>query len=237
MKFIAHRGYSAKFYQNSELAFIKAGEEKFFFGVETDIRLTKDRVWVCCHDDNPFEDNDLRVSEINIDVALSSTLKESKKGKADWDESLRICTLERYLEINVEYNMVPVIELKSRADEEAIKNLVELADRICGGDVIYIGYSVEDLLKIKKIRPDAKIQALCKTFYGARKYLDMGLDIDHFFLTFTKATFAKARNLGREVNVWTIRSLKEANKFVKLGVDYITTDYSYKGIFEPTLKK
>lgn len=229
MRFIAHRGYSAKYYQNSEEAFIKAGEENFFFGVETDVRLTKDKVWVCCHDDNPFRNNSLRVSKVNIDVALSSELKKSKKGMAKWNGPVYLCTYKRYLEINAKYGMTPIIELKCKdIDDDSIKNLVELADKICAGKVIYIGYSGKDLLRIKAIRPNAKVQVLCKSPYGGNKYLNMGLDIDHMAFTFSPSLLKKARKLNREVNVWTIRSLIGAKIFVKLGVDYITTDYSYK---------
>ena len=50
MKNLAHRGYSAKYPENTMEAFIKA-YEKGFDGVETDVHLTKDGVLVLIHDE------------------------------------------------------------------------------------------------------------------------------------------------------------------------------------------
>ncbi len=45
---IAHRGYSGKYHENTELAFTKPAEHGSG-GAETDIRVTKDGVYVCSH--------------------------------------------------------------------------------------------------------------------------------------------------------------------------------------------
>ena len=66
-KYIAHRGHSGKYYDNTEESILAASENVFFDGIETDIRLTKDKVWVCVHDDNPFIDKDILVSNSNYE--------------------------------------------------------------------------------------------------------------------------------------------------------------------------
>ena len=48
---IAHRGYHVKYYENTKEAFIEASKGNFY-GIETDIHLTKDGVWVTHHNDD-----------------------------------------------------------------------------------------------------------------------------------------------------------------------------------------
>ena len=62
--FIAHRGYSGKYLQNTEEAFIEAVRHGSG-GIETDVRVTKDGVLVVNHNDEAvFEDGtELLVAE------------------------------------------------------------------------------------------------------------------------------------------------------------------------------
>ena len=48
---IAHRGASSIERENSNPAFVVAGA-KSYYGIETDIHLTKDGKFIVCHDDN-----------------------------------------------------------------------------------------------------------------------------------------------------------------------------------------
>ncbi len=50
-KMIAHRGLSGLEQENTVLAFIAAGNRSYF-GIETDVRITKDKKFILCHDDN-----------------------------------------------------------------------------------------------------------------------------------------------------------------------------------------
>ena len=46
----AHRGLSARFPENTELAFREAAKVKLYRGMETDVQMTSDGVLVCMHD-------------------------------------------------------------------------------------------------------------------------------------------------------------------------------------------
>ena len=52
VKMIAHRGLSGLEKENTIAAFIAAGN-RTYYGMECDIHLTKDNVFVVCHDDHP----------------------------------------------------------------------------------------------------------------------------------------------------------------------------------------
>jgi len=72
MKFIAHRGYSQKYKENSSKAFQKALEHNINM-IEADIRLSKDKQWVVTHDPTLF-----RLTHIDkwVDQVKSNTLKK-----------------------------------------------------------------------------------------------------------------------------------------------------------------
>ena len=48
---IAHKGYHVKEVENTYDAFVEAGKRSFY-GIETDIYMTKDSYWICNHDNN-----------------------------------------------------------------------------------------------------------------------------------------------------------------------------------------
>ena len=55
-KLLAHRGYSAKYPENTLLAFKKAFEKKAD-GIECDLQKSKDNKFVIIHDDIPGSDH------------------------------------------------------------------------------------------------------------------------------------------------------------------------------------
>ena len=46
----AHRGLSHRYPENTVLAFKEAAKVPYFYGMETDVQMTKDGVLVCMHD-------------------------------------------------------------------------------------------------------------------------------------------------------------------------------------------
>ena len=98
MKIYAHRGYSEKFPEGSKIAYleaVKAGAD----GFECDVRLTKDREIVCCHD------RSLRRIAGKNTVISQSTLAEIK-------EHTEILTLSELLDIAISHRKDLLIETK-----------------------------------------------------------------------------------------------------------------------------
>ena len=62
---VAHRGFSAVAPENSDEAFIKAGEAESF-AAECDIQLSKDNVWIVNHNDSidDMTDGEGKISEM-----------------------------------------------------------------------------------------------------------------------------------------------------------------------------
>ena len=227
-KYIAHRGLSSIYYQNSEAAFVAAGKSDFFFGMETDVWLTADGKWVCCHDSHPFDDLSISIKKITLEEAKKLPMDPMRKRGVEMTEDSYICTLERYLEINKEYNKVPVIELKNIPNDEELKGLIEIVKDMVGlNNAIFISFHFTNIERILKFAPDARGQVLVTYPVQARHYAKKGYDVDQMFLYAYPWVKNSVHRKGREINVWTVNSKFMANKFEKHGFDYVTTDCDF----------
>ena len=124
----AHRGLSNQFPENTALAFREAGKVPYFYGMETDVQMTKDGVLVCMHDYTLDRTTDFtgKVS----DYTWAELRKAWIDGGTGWNEKytqkLRIPTFKEYLKICKKYNLVPYVELKLISNEGIRKTIETL---------------------------------------------------------------------------------------------------------------
>lgn len=224
VKFIAHRGLSSEYYENSERAFIAAAASDFFYGIETDVYFTADGVAVCSHDDNAFADGSVAITESNYaDIALLP-LKTDEYGYA----SDAICTFERYLEIASSGDKVAVIELKQPdLSAEQIELLTSTASRICGDDFVMISFSAKHVKNVEKIDVGLITQRLANNAFAGWFAAMNGYNVSLAASAVNGYMVELAHRRGREIGVWTVNTVEEMKKFVELGVDYITTDFDF----------
>ena len=104
---IAHRGHSAKQPGNTEAAFISAIKNGSG-GIETDVRITKDGVFVVNHNDEvKFTDGtELLVADSTYVELTQKPIFNDKS-----DEVCYLCTFERYIDICKQGNMICFIKL------------------------------------------------------------------------------------------------------------------------------
>jgi len=76
---IAHRGYSARYPENTLLAFEKAIEAGADY-IETDIRLSRDGIIVCCHDANleRIAGDPRNIAEMNLNELRAISLPQGQ---------------------------------------------------------------------------------------------------------------------------------------------------------------
>ena len=123
----AHRGLSNQFPENTVLAFREAGKVPCFFGMETDVQMTKDGVLVCMHDST------IDRTTNGTGKVSDYTWKELRKfwidGGTGWNDKythkLRIPTFKEYLKVCKKANLVPYVELKL-ISPEGIKKTIEM---------------------------------------------------------------------------------------------------------------
>lgn len=232
-KFIAHRGLSSLYYQNSEEAFIAAAKSGFFYGIETDVWLTVDGHWVCCHDASPFENRDIKVASVSLDKVQTLPMNPKKWGNARQRGLSYICTTRRYLEICKEYGKVAFIELKTVPGLADLTTLVDLTAEVLGlENAVFISFHARNLERLKRMDRGIRVQILTSTWVQSRFYISRGYDVDQNVLGVNAVRINKVHQQGREINVWTVRNLASATRFYNAKADYITTDYDYSRWFK-----
>ena len=226
-KFVAHRGLSSTYYQNSEAAFKAAGESDFFFAIETDIWRTNDGIWVCAHDIDPFQDKSVKLHDITYNQAVSIPLDPNLSGEAIVLGDVYLCDLERYLDICIEYNKMPFIEIKYVYDVEYLEELLEIIESKINLDrVQFISFEMQNINNLKSLDKKLRLQILTSNSLLAVAYsknMDIGVRQD----ILTENLIETSHSKGYQVNVWTVNDQELVDKYINWGVDYITTDYIY----------
>ena len=109
---IAHRGLSGIEVENTNSAFVGAGNRSYY-GIETDIYRTADGHFVVSHDNNLKRIAGVDVFVENATLAELQDIvlfdKDGTKGRID----LRLACLESYISICKKYEKHAILELKS----------------------------------------------------------------------------------------------------------------------------
>ncbi|MBO5286074.1 MAG: hypothetical protein J6B16_04170 [Clostridia bacterium] len=239
IKVIAHRGLSAFETENTLAAFIAAGNHSYY-GIETDVHVTKDGKFIIIHDDNLLRSAglDIVIEESNYDDLKKIKLFEVNAGVLDGDGTvltnkkrtdLLMPDLDEYLLICKKYSKQAILELKNPMTEQNISDIVKIAedcDYFKG--ITFISFAIENLVYLKKMRPDADVQFLsCNREDFAKKLpivleYKMDVDLGYWLLTEEDVNTLHAKNI--KINVWTPSKIEDAVKFDNWGVDFITTN-------------
>ena len=126
---VAHRGLSGLETENTNAAFVAAGNRSYY-GIETDIHKTADGKFVVCHDDNlkRIAGEDLNVESVSLGVLQNIILTDKDGTKSRLD--LRLGFLENYISICKKYEKHCVLELKSEFTEEETAKFIEISSRV-----------------------------------------------------------------------------------------------------------
>lgn len=220
---IGHRGYSSKYYQNTEAAFIGAAEHGSG-GIETDVRITADGVLVCSHDGTAhFKDGVSRNISDSTYEELTAHPIDTNKGKTD----SYICTFERYLEICRDNNMICFIELKGEFPDDKLKECFELAEKIYDLKMCELqSFDINNLIKAHEMFPELKIMLT----YGKddendyRVCFEYGFDIDMDYRVLSKEIVKEFHDRGLTVGAWTANAPYTLAYCYWFSPDYIESD-------------
>ena len=222
---IAHRGRHDKYFENTLNAFKEAARGDYF-GIETDIHLTKDNYWVVHHDPDFLSGGQKYViAEMYKDELLILTLDNDQN-----DKEAYIPLFEDYLEICKESGKRPIIEFKPKNPKlKYIKQVVKFVNESMGIDnVHFIAFYPWPLIKLRlKYGKKVHLQQLLeeghyKTLYKWAKFFKMDIDIEDKLLTTELVEIFHKKNL--KVNCWTVDDKEMLRKLEDWGVDYITTN-------------
>lgn len=222
---IAHRGLSKLEVENTIPAFSLAAEHSYY-GIETDIRKSKDGTFFAIHDADTR-----RISKENIIISESTTEQIRQIELLDMSGNVsanyKIPTLTEFIQICKTKNKIAIVELKDLFSAEDIMTICDLIkDEEYLQNTIFISFLLENLLTLREQYPDQPAQYLISSYSNelVELLVENNLDLAIHYKKITKTRVNKLHDKGIKINVWTVDSPKNAQTFVNLGVDYITTN-------------
>ncbi len=216
-RLVAHRGVHTGGIPENSLASLAKAREIGAWGSEFDLWISADNVIYINHDGT--------IDGKNIQFSTSADLASVRLSNG---ESLP--TLETYLDkVCEDDRLVPVIEIKTHQERARNTRCVDDAvamvkSKHLDDRAVWIAFDLDNCKRVHELLPGAMVQYL----NGDRSPAELKalgiMGVDYQTGLVDAALVEKAHSLGMEVNVWTIKTVSEAHKFMALGCDILTTD-------------
>ena len=229
---VAHRGFhqfetSAENSVSAMQLAIKLG----FEGTEFDVQITKDDVAIVFHD---AKMQGLTICETPFDTLRKQPAFTLRSGETvpRFDEFMAACSHALQEQRSSEKRTRLFFEIKPQASSVQRHHLIGQIIETIGkyqlhDDIFFISFDLEACLLLTQLMPDIPV-AYLEGDLSPAVLKEKGItDIDYHWSTFVDHPewVEEAHNLGMTVNVWTVNTPEKAMEMLRLGVDYITTDY------------
>lgn len=223
---IAHRGSSGLERENTNAAFVAAGNRSYF-GIETDVHVTSDGKFILFHDDTTE-----RLTSQNFVVEQTGFETLRNLAITDVDgvterQDIRMPSLEEYISICKKYDKTAVLELKNNMAEKHIREMCHQIEEFDYLDkMIFISFDLDNLLALRRMYPNASIQYLTRKADGdvIKVLKENNFDLDIKYTALTREIIQKLHDEGVKVNCWTVNDKEDAERLIAWGIDFITTN-------------
>ena len=229
VRMIGHQGVHHLEVGNTCSGFVAAGN-RTYWGIETDVHVTKDGQYIIIHDDNTKASTgaDYVVEETDCTTLRSLTLLDYTDGGGHTRGDLRLPLLSEYIRISRKYGKVAVLEIKNPVAPIHIKGIVEEITALGWlENTVFISFSYDNMVELRRLLPNAKLMFLT-THAPNQELVDMllpyRLDLDIAWTVLTREGVDLMHANGIEVNVWNVDEVELAERLLSWGVDYLTTD-------------
>lgn len=230
IKMIAHRGFSGYAPENTIPAFRLAGSNKYW-GAECDVQETSDGKFVIMHDDTVDRMTNGTGSVSSKTLIQIKNLTIDSGNFIEFNPTLRVPTLEEYLQICKECGLIPVIELKS-IKIASIPNFLDILNSHQVLDCcLIISFDKSILEAIRMENEKVEIAYLSNTMtsaditYCSEKRFH--INVEHTAIT--KALIEEAHKKDVLVGAWTIDDKTTIDILISNGIDFITTNGYIRG--------
>ncbi|MBQ6867942.1 MAG: hypothetical protein IJO16_04625 [Clostridia bacterium] len=229
VKMVAHRGLSGIERENTNPAFVAAGNRSYW-GIETDVHKTLDGQFIIIHDETTERVTDGKVN-INIEESPYDAVRDlvlpDKDGSLN-RQDIRIPLFIDYIRICKKYEKIAVLELKNPFADEDIAKIVDIIkEEKYLENVTFISFDFNNCAVLRKMLPEQSIQWLTyKEIDEAaiNNILEHKLDIDAHYKLLSRELIEKLHARGVTVNCWTVDDKEMAEKLIEWGVDMITSN-------------
>ena len=226
---VAHRGASGLERENTNAAFIAAGNRSYW-GIEADVHKAANGQYVIIHDDTTFrvsgERCDLNVQEYPFSAFSGLTFPDLDSSFTRRD--LRMPLLAEYIQICRKYEKTAVLELKTLFTREELLEIIQIIQNFYYlPHVVFIAFDINNCINIRQLLPEQRIQWLCGdsiTEEDLRLLCRYNLDLDIEYHHLSRKLVGALHSSGLQVNCWTCNDPAEAESLIDIGVDFITTN-------------
>lgn len=230
--FVGHRG-SYTGVMNTAEAFRNGILKYGYTGLECDVRTTRDGYYVISHDESTEKvGGSLVVANSTLAELLAETYRQTRSGQT---YTGHLCTVDTFLQICVDHNAFPVLELKwstgiNNNDMSRFAGLYALIEKYGLTDRAIIFTSMKKSLEyVRTHYPQLQCQYLCYTLDEAKLAwckqwgIHPSVQSGGMDLLWVK----RCRDAGLQVAVWTINSEEAYRKHGAMGCSMMTCDYLY----------
>ncbi|MBE7045281.1 MAG: hypothetical protein E7397_07100 [Ruminococcaceae bacterium] len=229
VRMVAHRGLSGIERENTCPAFVAACNRSYY-GVETDVHITKDGKFVIIHDETT-ERVTLKAYHINVEESdysdVENIILPDLDGTTD-RKDIRIPLLKEYIMVCKKYGKTCVLEIKNHFEEKDIEKLVDqIKESEYIDHVIFISFDFENCVNVRKLLPQNDVQFLTSeeiTDELIQQLCENKLDLDIYYKRLNAENIGILHEKGIKVNCWTCDDKDAAEKLISYGVDFITTN-------------
>lgn len=223
VKFIGHRGFSAHAPENTIPSFRLCGSNNYW-GAECDIRETSDGKFVLMHDDTVDRTTNGTGTVSSKTLAQIKALTIDAGNNISANPTLRVPTLEEYLQICRKHSLVPIIELKAMTSIASFLDILKTYQVI--ESCMLISFNKTILEKVRELNYKIEIAYLSDTMTTAEieycKSHNFNINVSHTSCTEELVKYAHINDIL--VGVWTVDDVTKVHNFVDIGVDFITTN-------------
>ena len=224
---IAHRGFSGKYPENTNIAFVKALTEGYCDGIEVDVHMTKDGKLVIIHDNKLDRTTtgtgfikDYTLEEV---LQFDAGVKYNPKYKGE-----KISPIELALDLVKKYNVRLYVEIKNGEDEyKGIEEKIveKIKEEGVSDKIILSSANPESIKRVKLLEGNIKTGLLCKEVpwdIRSYRYADA---ICFCYEAADEEAIDTIHSIGKNVTVWTVDEVTDMKKMIELGVDSIITNH------------
>lgn len=215
MKYIAHRGASKRYIENTYEAF-KYAFESSFDGCECDIRKTKDHAFIVYHDKDLLRLNHMKDKVGDLDLVNIQ--------KCVYSDGQKILTLQQLLDLKKRYDKYLLIEVKDQLSIDEMKALYEILQKVDLKFIKIISFHLHvicyfkhhiDVMYLKDELNEHEI-------FELKKYDIHSVNLNIDFYRPAKHAMYIQSNLS--VSYWTVDDDKRQQILKNEKVDFLTTN-------------
>ena len=215
MKYIAHRGASKRYIENTYKAF-KYAFESSFDGCECDIRITRDHAFIVYHDKDllRLNNNKQQVKDLNL-VDIQQYV---------YSDGQEMLTLQQLLELQSQFKKNLLIEIKdelTRNEMESLNRILQQVDlkyiKIISFHLYIINYFRQyvDVMYLKNKLSKKEIMNLNKL-----EIYSVNLNVDYY----QNSTHSMYIQSNLYVSYWTVDDVSMQQILQEEKVEFLTTN-------------